>query len=255
MGAILIGLSGLFVPSGFQGEFIQAHAELVGNINESSGRLASGASLYQEHCARCHGPKGDGNGELAADLNPRPTNLSAGIFKFRSTPSGALPTDEDLFRTISRGIPGTAMSDFEDIPKQDRLALVVYVKSLSYRFKEELASASISFPENRPFSIKDVSKGQALFDQMQCQACHGGSGQGDGPLAEDLTDSDGLPIRPANLTKPSLKSGKGPKAIYRTVMTGLDGTPMPSYGDSLSQEEGWDLAVYVFSLGQERGEE
>jgi len=221
----------------------------------SSEILARGASLYQENCARCHGVKGDGKGELAADLNPRPADLAAGVYKFRSTPSGALPTDEDLFRTLLVGVPGTSMSDYKDLTVPERQTLVAYLKNLSPRFVEESLVSPIQFPEPRGSSNQALARGQQVFSDMQCATCHGKSGKGDGPLAEELSDSEGVPIRPANLTKRPLKSGKNPEAIYRSVMTGLDGTPMPSYGDSLEPQEGWDLALYVFSLSESRGEQ
>ena len=221
----------------------------------SSEILARGASLYQENCARCHGVKGDGKGELAVDLNPRPADLAGGVYKFRSTPSGALPTDEDLFRTLLVGVPGTTMSDYQDLTAPERQTLVSYLKNLSSRFVEESLVSPIQFPEPRGSSNQALARGQQVFSNMQCAACHGESGKGDGPLAEELSDSEGVPIRPANLTKRPLKSGKNPEAIYRSVMTGLDGTPMPSYGDSLEPQEGWDLALYVFSLSESRGEQ
>lgn len=222
---------------------------------QSTPDLVRGASLFQEYCARCHGSSGNGKGELAADLHPRPADLASGIYKYRSTPSGMLPTDDDVFRTISLGVPGTSMSDFQDLSEKDRHNLVGYVKSLSARFTEELQIASISFPESRPASAESIAKGKKVFVQMQCAACHGEHAQGDGPLADVLSDTAGESIRPANLTKQPLKSGKAPKDIYRTVMTGLDGTPMPSYGDSLSPEDGWNLALYVFSVSERKGEE
>lgn len=221
----------------------------------SSEILSRGISLYQEHCARCHGLRGDGKGELAADLNPRPADLAAGVYKFRSTPSGALPTDEDLFRTLLVGVPGTAMSDYRDLTVPERQTLVTYLKNLSPRFVEESLVSPIQFPEPRGSSNQALARGQQEFSDMQCAACHGESGKGDGPLAEELSDSEGVPIRPANLTKRPLKRGKNPEDIYRSVMTGLDGTPMPSYGDSLEPTEGWDLALYVFSLSESRGDQ
>lgn len=222
--------------------------------NLSTESMARGASLYRQYCSRCHGVMGKGDGELAADLNPRPTNLAAGVYKFRSTPSGALPTDKDLFRTLSIGVPGTAMSDFRDVSEKDRWLLVGFLKTLSPRFIEEGPPLSIQFPETGVGTDQALERGQQIFFAMQCAACHGEEGRGDGPLADALYNSAGETIRPANLTKHPLKSGKDPIDIYRSVMTGLDGTPMPSFGDSLSPEEGWNLARYVFSLGQGKGE-
>ena len=71
--------------------------------------LSLGRSLYQAQCASCHGDKGDARGPLAAKLRPVPTDFTRGVFKIRSTPTGSLPTDRDLFRTLTRGLHGTAM--------------------------------------------------------------------------------------------------------------------------------------------------
>ena len=210
----------------------------------------TGKSVYQEHCANCHGIEGDGQGPNASDLSTRPQNFIKGVYKFRSTPSGELPADADLLRTISNGIPGTAMAGYEDLSSADRIALVAYLKFLSPRFLKKKPGTPILYPQARPLTSESAVRGKHLFEQMVCAACHGATGKGDGELAQELTNTAGEPIRPADLTQRKLKSGVGPKAIYRTIMTGLDGTPMPSYGDSLSPDEGWDLALYIYSLAE-----
>ena len=217
---------------------------------ETSETVANGESLYQEHCASCHGADGDGKGEVASDLSTKPRNFTKGIYKFRSTPSGELPTDDDLLRTISVGIPGTAMEGYPELPQSDLLALVAYLKTFSPRFLKRRPGTPIIVPSPRPLTPEATTRGRQVYRQMYCAACHGEKALGDGELAQGLTDTNGDPIQPANLTTRRLKSGQGPQAIYRTVMTGLDGTPMPSYGDSLDSEEGWDLALYIFSLSQ-----
>jgi cytochrome c oxidase cbb3-type subunit 2 len=210
--------------------------------------VAKGESLYGEHCAKCHGIEGDGQGPLAVDLSTKPQNFTKGEYKFRSTMSGELPTDGDLLRTISVGIPGTAMEGYQNLPQADRMALVAYLKSLSPRFLKSPQGTPIIFPVARPQTPESVTRGRQLYKEMQCGACHGANGGGDGELAQTLTDTDGKPIQPADLTRKRLKSGDGTEAIYRTIMTGLDGTPMPSYGFSLDPKEGWDLALFIFSL-------
>ena len=217
---------------------------------DTSETVAIGERLYQEHCASCHGADGDGQGKVAADLSTKPQNFTRGIYKFRSTPSGELPTDDDVLRTIAVGIPGTAMEGYQDLPKTDLLALVAYLKTFSPRFLKRRPGTPIIVPSPRPLTPEATTRGQQMYQKMFCAACHGEKALGDGELAQGLTDTNGDPIQPANLTTGRLKSGQGPQAIYRTIMTGLDGTPMPSYGDSLDPEEGWDLALYIFSLSQ-----
>jgi mono/diheme cytochrome c family protein len=163
-----------------------------------------------------------------------------------------LPTDDDLLRTITAGVPGTSMDGYPGIAEGDRRALVAYLKTLSPRFSHEPAGELIAVPP-APLSSSDIARGRSIYLRMQCAVCHGEQARGDGPLAGDLSDEDSRPIRPADLTNPRRKSGRGPEAIYRTVMTGLDGTPMPSYGDSLAPQEAWDLAVYLQSIMQQEG--
>ena len=87
-----------------------------------------GKSVYGRRCAGCHGVTGDGNGPAATFLKVRPRNFNLAVFKFRMTPSGSLPTDGDLMRTITTGIRGTAMPSFHMVPIKDRLAVIQYIK-------------------------------------------------------------------------------------------------------------------------------
>lgn len=93
--------------------------------------------LYREHCAHCHGMTGDGMGPMATVLYPYPRDFRAGIYKFKSTPKGSKPTDEDLRRLLVRGIPGTAMPSYGALPPDHIDVLVAYVKYLSIRGEVE----------------------------------------------------------------------------------------------------------------------
>jgi cytochrome c oxidase cbb3-type subunit 2 len=53
---------------------------------------------------------------------------------------------------------------------------------------------------------------------------------------------------PADLTSGQFKSGPAVEDIFRTMTTGLSGTPMPSYRDSLPEEDRWALSYYVLAL-------
>ena len=63
--------------------------------------LLRGQQVYAASCAVCHGPSGDGNGMAAHMFRVRPRSFREGIFKFRSTPFGSLPTDDDLLRSMT----------------------------------------------------------------------------------------------------------------------------------------------------------
>ena len=79
----------------------------------TSATVAKGKHLYEVNCVQCHGAEGKGDGYGAPFLVPPPRDLTAGQYKFRTTAGGQLPTDDDLFRTISRGANGTGMPPWQ----------------------------------------------------------------------------------------------------------------------------------------------
>jgi cytochrome c oxidase cbb3-type subunit 2 len=93
-----------------------------------------------------------------------------------------------------------------------------------------------------------VTHGKEVWTQAKCWECHGQTGKGDGEKAAGLKDDFGFPIRPADLTSGQFKSGARPEDIFRTLSTGLSGTPMPSFKDAFPEEDRWALAYYVLSL-------
>ena len=74
--------------------------------------IQTGENLYKLYCASCHGVSGDGTGDLAYLVYPKPRDFTGGKFKIKSTLPGLPPTDDDLFKTIRQGMPGTAMPAF-----------------------------------------------------------------------------------------------------------------------------------------------
>src|SRR5215471_6918345 len=100
-------------------------------ISATAGASEGGKSIYLQHCAACHGVNGDGSGPASVWLFPRPRNFSAGLFKIKSTPGMALPTDEDLFDTVTRGMPGSSMPSFTYLTEQERRDAIQYIKSLT----------------------------------------------------------------------------------------------------------------------------
>jgi len=126
-------------------------------------------------------------------------------------------------------------------------ALVSYIKTLSKRFSEETPASAIAIADAPPQDAGSLARGKDLYRDAGCGDCHGAKGLGDGPSAGDLKDDSGYPISPGDLTAP-LKRGSTADAVYQTLITGLDGTPMPSYQDALTEEELWALAFYVSSL-------
>lgn len=220
-------------------------------FSQDQGSVDRGERVYKNICSSCHGALGNGNGPVASGISTKPRDFTKGIFKFRSTESGKLPTDQDLYKTISRGIKSTAMPAFNGLSETDRWSVVKYVKTFSPRFNDQN-----EFPlvvekiENRILpSPESIEKGKILYAQMQCGQCHGSAGRGDGPSAVGQTDVWENPVQPRDLTSAhESKLAKDQTDIFRIFTTGLDGTPMPSYKDAIVEADRWHLANYVYEL-------
>jgi cytochrome c oxidase cbb3-type subunit I/II len=217
-------------------------------IPDSADLREQGREVFAEHCAGCHGVRGDGAGPAATFLWPLPRDFTAGVFKFRSTPSGALPTDGDLFRTVTRGVRWTAMPTWHEVPEKERVAVVTYLKTFSPRWRDETPEPAVAVPAPPRATRELLARGKALYERAKCGECHGDSGRGDGPSAAQLRDDFERPIRPTDLTRGQLKGGAAVADVYRALTTGLDGTPMPSFADAFTDEERWALAYYVLAF-------
>ncbi|MEX0961222.1 MAG: cytochrome c [Burkholderiales bacterium] len=82
--------------------------------------LADASALYQAGCASCHGILGEGNGQQAAGLEPKPTN-------FRDRARQAQGTVFGYYNTITHGVEGTAMAGFQNLAADERWALAFYL--------------------------------------------------------------------------------------------------------------------------------
>jgi mono/diheme cytochrome c family protein len=213
------------------------------------GNAASGKKDYRRFCIGCHGADGDGMGENAQWIDPKPRDFTAAVFKCRSTPTGTLPTDDDLFHAVTRGFVTTNMPSWLPLTKQTRVDLIAYIKTFSNRWKTQQAGTPIEIPPETPADIESILRGRALFQKMECWKCHGPAGHGDGPSASTLTDSKDNPIRPYNFSSGSrFKCGETNRDLYRIFMTGLDGTPMPSFADNIQPNDAWDLVHFLRTL-------
>ena len=219
------------------------------HIGKYTGNAAGGKQLYYRYCWGCHGARGDGTGENGPYLNILPRNFVAATFKCRSTPTGTLPTDEDLFNAMTRGFNNSNMPSWIPLTHQNRADLVAFIKTFSPRWKTEKAGEAIHVPAEPALTIESIKHGSELFQKLECWKCHGQEGRGDGPSASTLTDSNDQPIRPYNFASGSrFKCGATNQDLYKIFITGLDGTPMPSFADVVKPEEAWDLVHYLRTL-------
>lgn len=217
----------------------------------SEAELNAGKELYTKNCAQCHGDKGDGNGAAAPHLMPRPRDFTSGKFKIRTTPSGKLPTDEDLHHIIKVGMPYTSMPAWPNLTDAEITNLVYYVKSFAPDFaKPDGQVEGMKIPAPPALTSESVERGKASYAELGCARCHGELGRTDGGTAPTLKDDFDHPIRPADLSRPwTFRGGASRVDIFRGMTTGLNGTPMPAFGEALTEEQRWDLTDYIYTLG------
>ncbi len=223
----------------------------VGQAAGQAGDAGAGKAVYEKKCALCHGGKGDGKGPAADLLDPRPRDFTTGVYKIRTT-AGKAPTDQDLFHVITRGMPGTFMPAWDVLPEKDRRSLVAYLKTFApEKFKETPKTQEL--PKEVASSPESIKRGKEMFEAIECNKCHGADGRADGPSGPELKDEWGHPIRPANLTKRwTFRGGARRADIAMRLATGILGTPMPSFIDSVEKpDDVWHLANYIASLGPE----
>ncbi|MGH7304253.1 MAG: c-type cytochrome [Candidatus Rokuibacteriota bacterium] len=221
-------------------------AAVLGLAASASGQpaeLAQGERIFRDNCAVCHGEAGNGRGMAAHHFKMPPRDLTKGRFKFRSTASGQVPTDADLARTIVEGIPSTGMVPQNHLSPAEVRAVIEFIKSLSPRFAQAPAPRLAPIPAATATTPEAIARGAKIYVKGECAECHGREARGDGPSAKDLS------VKPSDLTRRPLKSGPTAGDIVRTLVTGLDGTPMPSYYQVLEDDELWDLAYWLAARG------
>ncbi|HVS03370.1 MAG TPA: c-type cytochrome, partial [Thermoanaerobaculia bacterium] len=208
-----------------------------------------GRPVYQKYCDQCHGDEGDGRGIAAPYLLPAPRDFTSAKYQIRSTPTGSLPTDEDIARVIRVGIPGTGMPGFPALSEQQVRDLVALLKSFSPRFQSRQPDDPLPIPDDPGFSADNVETARRLYAQTGCAGCHGAEGRGDGSSAPTLRDDWGQFARSADLTRPwTFNGGPTRRDIFRSLSTGLNGTPMAGFASALSEEQRWQLVDFITAI-------
>lgn len=234
------------------------------SVIAAQGNKENGKTIYDKKCWWCHGENGAGDGPAGKFLNPPPRDLTAGWYKFKTTPFDEItPADEDIFRMISsggmnhaslwKGMSGTSMPNWDDVLKeQERWDLVAYIKAFSGL--EQPTKGPIDYKNQIKSSKESIEKGKEIFKNI-CAECHGEEGKGD--ATKKLKDDLGFRTWPRNLTKPwTFRVNNDAKEIYTRISNGIPGTQMPSFADTsskkvLSDEERWHVANYVVSLAND----
>jgi len=232
----------------------------------SAPRRVCGRMLYERHCTSCHGSAGLGDGPGAGVLEPKPRDFSKGTFRLVSTENG-VPTDDDLYQVITRGILGSAMPPHDHLSHGERLALVTYVRGLTRSRRADIAQAQaadegspmtreaaleaafelpgppVELPAAVAPSAELLAQGRQLYVNS-CASCH--DLDGTGGLRHDMVDDKGRPVFARDFTAGILKGGSDPAEIHRRIRCGMPGSPMPAY--DLPDDDALALNAYVTSL-------
>ncbi len=103
-------------------------------------------------------------------------------------------------------------------------------------------SAPLELPDELyPASAPDAAAGAAIYAE-KCAPCHGDTGRGDGPQANQL------PVAVAPIGLPDLARESSPADWFRTITLGNLDNFMPPFANSLTEQERWNVLAYVYSL-------
>ena len=213
---------------------------------------SNGKDIFEKRCYYCHGLAGGGDGPVVPRLDPKPRNFQDAHFKFRTTPFNTLPTTDDLVRTITKGVPGTAMPFFSSLLSESEIRdVIAHIQTFNSKWQSDGPGKPISIGQEPAMTPDTIKHGKEVFDKAKCFVCHGLEGRGNGPITNTLKNEWGFQFRARDFTKGWLfKRGNTVKDIFITITTGLNGTPMGSFADLLSDEERWHLAHFVKSLNR-----
>ena len=225
----------------------------------------AGHRLYIQNCAACHGRSGEGNGPAAFTFSRRPRDFRRELFRYVSSTDG-VATRKDLAQTISRGRRYGEMPAHPQLSDTEIEILVDYVQKLHLdgwiaRLQEQAQEddrldadtiqeiAEMRITAEEPIRVflppsafrPDAKRGRELYREA-CASCHGPAGRGDGmdmPL-----DNEGRPIKVADLTRGEFAGGRSQVEIYKRILCGVPGTPMPAQSN-LNEDDIWQLVYHV----------
>ncbi|MAG59137.1 MAG: hypothetical protein CMJ83_22860 [Planctomycetes bacterium] len=255
-GAVVAGL----MISG-SGAAVAASPEGAASTQDPDGR-----ALYLKHCASCHGERGFGDGDAAYLLYPRPRDFSKYHFRLVSTSNG-VPSDEDLFQVVTRGMLGSGMPPHQHLSEAERKSVVKEVRRLmteegmkrlleeAQRDGDEMDEATardvafktpgprVDLPSAVASTPELIAEGRVSYVR-NCSLCH--DLDGTGRSRSDMKDSLDHPLFARDFTAGIMKGGTEAVDIWRRIRCGMPGTPMPAA--PIGDRETWALVHYVRSM-------
>ncbi len=189
-------------------------------INAYKARLSlvydNGKTIYAESCAFCHGAAGNGKGPEAGNLATPPEDLAS-----------IRTTRRYLYKTLIRGIPGTAMPYFGIFDKTKLYSLIVYLNG-NFKMLGAPEPVRVTIPEA---AMKEARQTYASV----CAQCHGADGRGTS-FAENFQPP------PPDFTQYSLLPGRA----FEVITDGYPGTMMTPYRQ-LPEKVRWGLVEVISS--------
>lgn len=228
---------------------------------------ADAETLYSNNCAICHGADGSGNGAAAYLLQSKPRDFRKGDFRIVST-DNQVPTEADLVRTITKGLPGTPMPPWPQLSDADKKGLAKHImgfqraaliKKYLDRDKTQAEAEEKADSRLKPGKVVNVQPptDEANPKQLKasfvtlCAPCHAEDGTGrDDPK---WRTSEGYNITSRNFKKGVFKGGRDDIDLYRRILLGMRGTPMPSY-EAIAPNQIWRMVRYIQSLSDPKSQ-
>lgn len=260
----------------------------AGGVKVTASELNLGKRVYMENCYACHGTDGAGDGPGSKGLVPPPRNFKQGIFKFGWVVSGGLPTDEDLYRIISKGLHGSAMLPW-DLEKGSIMAAVQYLKTFAPDVweGEDKELGNIMTLTKDPYGLAHresaIKRGEVVYHiEANCQSCHrayvtydkysqlNAQVNGDPIPRSDVEDNfyqlklqeseyvyagdDEKVVKqlPPDFTWHKVRSVSNVSDMFLRLKSGVGGTTMPSWHEVLTDEDIWAVSHYVMDLMEMR---
>ncbi len=211
----------------------------------TNGSRLSGYPLYVSQCARCHGldGRGDGPGANSPTFSAIPRDLVAARYHFVSTENG-VASDDDLYRTIHKGLTNTGMPAFTELTDGQILSLIDVLNG--FRAGGSKPGLPILMGPLPPATEQSIARGRDLYLEV-CVSCHGPEGRGDGTVKSfDYLEQV---VAPADLAAGDIKAGESAEQVYYRITAGIPGgyagTDIMLNFKRLPEADRWALVHYL----------
>jgi mono/diheme cytochrome c family protein len=239
----------------------------AGGLYVKKETLNKGKQIYTEYCMACHGVKGDGKGVAAKAMKVPPRDFTKGVFKFGEVIAGELPHDKHFYKLLEKGLHGTAMLPW-DLTEGQMFAVVNYIKTFApqvWEGKDKQLGEQIVITKD-PFGaahkMAAIKMGEKVYHgEASCWSCHRAylprpelakvSGMDTGDIDAEaykikLQETEwGFKNIPPDFTWHTVRSAETVEELYIRLVAGVGGTAMPSWKDTITDEQIWAVAHYV----------